>query len=190
MGGEEGNQVLQQDGVLLVLPVVVDEQRVLERQDHQFLAPHRADQRGEVRLPQQTGDRLGVLTELLDGARERLPPLRIPLLAPHLDTPVGALGVGDVAGPVGEDREVDLEALTAPVDLEVRDHGPVIGGVVPKMAQHHALGVVDRFADLDDARHEFPGPRPFGPVRTAVDMRRAAMCQCHFSTERRHTLLG
>ncbi|MCY1354744.1 hypothetical protein D9M69_411350 [compost metagenome] len=100
----------------------------------------------------------GVAAQLAQRRRIGRAPLGVPLVAVHIDGAARALHVDQVQGVRRQQRDVDLEALTLPLDLEVVKQNETVWQAIPQVSDGAALCIVDRLAYWDHFRHLTPLP--------------------------------
>src|SRR5690606_33748821 len=81
-------------------------------------------------------------------------PLRVPLVAVHIDGAARALHVDQVQGVRRQQRDVDLKALALSLDLEVVKQDETVWQAIPQVSDGAALCIVDRLAYWDHFGHQ------------------------------------
>ncbi|MDI9747203.1 hypothetical protein QM285_05005 [Stutzerimonas stutzeri] len=106
-----------------------------------------------IAIADEAGHHLRVVTKLREGRVKRLPALRIPLGAIHIDVAPRPFDIHQIHRMRREDGDVDFEHLLALAHLEVVEDQPALGEMIPKETDGLALRFVRGLPDGYDLRH-------------------------------------
>ncbi|MPM31968.1 hypothetical protein SDC9_78525 [bioreactor metagenome] len=106
-----------------------------------------------IGLSHQALHRARMAAQLAQRRWIRRAPLGVPLVAVHIDGAACALHVDQVQGVRGQQRDVDLEALALPLDLEVVKQDETVWQAIPQVSDGAALCIIDRLAYRNNFTH-------------------------------------